>query len=102
MIFAYFNYPNQLISAHMKNDCGDIQRTGKPRQRKVDIHSQNVDAELKRMENLKFASNADKNDMWVSVDLNDEALEWQVVTKIKEILGKRYKPFYNAKVNQHC
>ena len=103
MIFAYFNYPNKYISVHSQNNCKKIEQNKKKNQRKVSINSQNVDTELNRFHTApKFASNADENDMWVSVDLNDEAHELKIIASIKEILGARYLRFRNVEIERHC
>lgn len=103
MLTVYFNYPNSYISIHGNSDCGEISYVPKPNQREVDINSKNVDVELQRFNNeYRFASTAAINDMWVSVCLGGEASEMGVINKIKKILGRRYKPFRDAKISRHC
>ena len=103
MIFAYFNYPRKRIRVHSQNNCKEIERNKKKNQRKVSINSQNVEAELDRFKTApKFGSNADENDMWVSVGLNDEVRELKVIASIKEVLGVRCPPFRNVEIVRHC
>ncbi|MDD9800827.1 MAG: hypothetical protein OXU29_10290 [Gammaproteobacteria bacterium] len=102
MLTVYFNFPNRLITIHRDNACQHIQKNQKPNQRKVDINSNNVDAELQRFNEYRFGSKREINDMWVSVCLGDEASEIEVINKIKKILGGRYKPFRDAEISRHC
>jgi len=104
MLTVYLNYPKERkerIFIHRKSDCSQIQKKQKPNQRKVDINSQNVDAELQRFNEYRFEADAKINDMWVRVSLDNEVSERRVIDDIKKILGGRYKRFRDAKIKDH-
>ena len=103
MLQAYLNYPNSKISIHSDRACGNIMQMRKVKQRIVCINRESLSIELTRFEEEhKFASEAARNDMWVTVDMNDHPFEVCVIAYIKKILGSRYRRFRNAEIEQHC
>ena len=103
MLHAYLNYPNSIISIHSDDACGAIMRMRKDKQRTVCINRESLSIELTRFkEEHKFASEAARNDMWITVEMDDYSFEVCIIAYIKKILGLRYKPFRDADIKKHC
>jgi len=101
---AYLNYPSSRVSIHGDPDCGHIQQARKTGQRIVIIESDSIGVELERFRQSEygFAAEAASNDMWLDVDCGDLEFEKAVVHYVQRMLGARYQPFKDARVEEHC
>jgi hypothetical protein len=101
---VYFNYPNSLVSIHSVASCGSIRPQRKAEQRLIQVTKDNLTRELQRLREreYKFASTAEKNDLWLKIDLGDIELETAVAKHFHRQLGKYYKPFAQASMELHC
>jgi len=104
MISVYINYPKGKISTHFDPDCTYIQRKNKLGQRIVQIDSESVGSGLEKLGrgDLKFASVARLNDVWIHINLGELSLEENLVKKIQEMLGRYYKCLARAEITTHC
>ena len=103
MIDVYLNYPNSCVSVHGQPTCPAIGQMRKAGQRRVRVDPGTRETELRKFTaTYRFASKAEFNDMWVSVDLDTRQEEASVVAEIKKLLGRRYRPFREAAVERHC
>jgi len=104
MLSAYVNYPRCKISVHKDASCNRIRARDKAKQRVIHIDRSNVDTELSKLavRNLKFASVAELNDIWIHINLEDISSEESLIRTIQEIIGKSYKRLARAKIVTHC
>ncbi|NQV70768.1 MAG: hypothetical protein HQ498_12150 [Pseudohongiella sp.] len=104
MIDVYVNYPNPHITIHADSSCGNIQQHHKRSQRVIKITHGSLSRELLKFAagDYKFAPNAELNDMWLEVDLEDSKFEHSVVDHIWVLLAKKYSPFRSIKIDEHC
>lgn len=104
MLSVYMNYPNSRISVHSDSSCSRIQVMHKLNQRIIKINKKNLSTELKNLKTkqLRFNSNANLNDVWIHIDLDDVSTEDSLVKTIQHILGGFYKPFASAVIEKHC
>ena len=102
MLEVYLNYPNSSVTVHGDMACGNIRSMGKAGQRRVNIDRSEIENELRRFRREhKFASTAEKNDMWVSIDARSLTQEERILERIVETLRERYTPFRRAVVDWH-
>lgn len=89
---------------HYDSECNHIRKNNKVRQRIIRIADESVESELSKMRggDLKFASVAGLNDVWILINLGDASREENLVKTIQEILGKYYKPLARAEIKTHC
>ncbi len=104
MLNVYFNYPNGVVSMHSVASCGSVRPQRKAGQRLIEISKASLTRELQRFKDRehKFASTAEKNDLWVKIDLGDVELEVAVAKHVHRQLAKNYKPFAQANMESHC
>jgi hypothetical protein len=104
MILVYINYPNPHITIHKDIGCGNIRPHDKEGQRKITINENSISKELLRFseKDYRFSSNAELNDMWLLVDLEDDSAEAQAVEDVRKHLAGHYTPFGRVKVDVHC
>jgi len=104
MLTAYINYPRSRISVHHNSGCSRIQVMQKSNQRTIHINNKNSESKLNSFRNkeIKFASKAECNDLWVFIDFAESLAEDNCLEKIKDILGGFYKPLADAKIEIHC
>jgi hypothetical protein len=104
MLSVYINYPMGRFSIHLDAGCNRIQMKGKANQRILHIDKSNLEAEINKLakRNLKFASVAGLNDVWIHIDLGDVSNEKNLAKTIQEILGKSYKRLAHAEIKTHC
>jgi hypothetical protein len=104
MLITYFNYPNSRISAHDDFNCSRIQPMHKAGQRTIHINTDNLRSVLRSLEDkeFKFGSEAKFNDLWVFIDLNDNAEEEKLLRTIQNIIGMFYKRLAKAEIGIHC
>ncbi len=103
MIHVYVNYPNPRASAHSDASCSRIQQAHKENQRVVEVTRANLGRELDRAESeYRFGSTHDLNDLWMKIDLGDTEFEHAVAQHVLVLLGRRYRPFSNVKLERHC
>ena len=50
----------------------------------------------------RFASQAELNDMWLTLQFDDPAFERAIVSHIKTQLERYYTGFRRGTINQHC
>ena len=103
MLQVYLNYPNSRISIHNNAACGTIKQMRKPDQREVKIDLGSLTTELAAFKSeYSFASEASHNDMWVTVEMQDQSFETSIIAYVKKLLGARYKRFRDAGIEEHC
>jgi hypothetical protein len=104
MLSVYINYPMGKISGHYNPDCAQIRKKNKLGQRIIQIDSESVESGLNKLGrgDLKFASVAGLNDVWIHINLGDVSSEKNLVKTIQEILGKSYKRLAHAEIKTHC
>lgn len=104
MLSLYIDYPMARISKHFDTSCDQIRKKNKMHQRLIQIDATSVESELNKMrrKDLKFASSAGLNDVWIRISLGDISAEDNLVKTIQEILGKYYKPLARAEIKTHC
>ena len=104
MLITYFNYPNSRISAHRDPNCPWIQPMNKEGQRTIHINTDNLKSVLSSLEckEVRFASKAELDDLWVFIDLDDSAEEESLLKYIHNIFSIFYKPLNNADIEIHC
>ena len=103
MLQVYLNYPNSKVSVHSDEACGNIKQMRKAEQRHVHIKRESLSIELGRFEKeYSFASEAARNDMWITVEMQDYSFEVCITAYIKKILSLRYKRFRDADIEKHC
>jgi hypothetical protein len=100
MLMTYFNYPNSIITIHTNPYCNTILRQRSQNQRSVTININTISVELANFmkKHYKFASTADRNDMWIEIDFTDRIFEEAVVHFIHRLLNY-YTPIRNASPN---
>jgi hypothetical protein len=89
---------------HSIASCGSIRPQRKAEQRLIQITKDNLSRELQRFKDreYRFASTAEKNDLWMKINLGDIELETAVAKHVHRQLKKYYKPFAQAKMELHC
>src|SRR5262245_405847 len=94
MLKAYINYQNPHISTHRTASCGQIQPHAAQGQRYRRITIVNLSAELRVFVDRghSFAAQQRLNDMWLELNLKDDALEEAVLEFIRKSLAARYTP----------
>ena len=104
MINVYINYPNPHIKIHADSNCGNIQQHHKQNQKVIKIDRASLSRELLIFAagDYKFAPNAELNDMWIEVDLEDKKFECSVIDYIWQLLAKKYSPFQGIRIDEHC
>jgi hypothetical protein len=104
MIHVYINYPNPHFTIHSDSQCPRIQQGRKPRQRYLKINRENFERIFVRLRNkdFRFAATPEFNDMWLSIDMGGSDKETPLVTEIKRVLARHYRPFANAPISEHC
>ncbi len=104
MIRAYINYPNPHITIHADTSCGNVHQQHKQNQRVISIDQASLTSELKHFsdKDYRFGSQAEINDMWLIIDLEDDTFERAVVEHILKFLSKHYSPFERVAVDEHC
>ena len=104
MVKVYINYPNGHIRTHRAAGCGHIQQHATQGQRYVRIGFLNLPAELQGFVDRKhrFGSQAGLNDMWIDIDLGDDALEDAILRYIHRALSACYAPFQRVTIERHC
>jgi len=104
VIKAYLNYPHGLITVHGDVNCVTIQANKKPRQRFVQVNITTIATELQNFYHHKhlFGSSAERNDMWLEIDFQDQAFEEAVLEYIRHQLGRYYIPFRDTVSTTHC
>ena len=103
MLNAYLNYPNSLVTVHGEPTCSTIRQMRKSGQRHVRVNTASRAREREKFDGTyRFGSKAEVNDMWVVVDLESPEEEARMVEEIKSALGRRYKPFRDARIERHC
>jgi hypothetical protein len=104
MLRAYINYPNAQVTVHRESTCASVRQQKKEGQRTVRLNVRTLSSELGKFSDkaYRFASEADLNDMWLEVDLNDEKFERAVVDYVRSLLAQNYTPFTGVKVSGHC
>jgi len=92
------------ISEHANPNCAQIQKKNKIGQRSIYIDTESLESELNKLRqgDLKFASFAGLNDVWVQINLGDAASEESLVRTIREIFGRTYKRLARAEIKIHC
>lgn len=102
--YVYFNYPNPEISIHNDPEYPDIQKHGKHDQREINISRSNLGTVLNEFiqRNVPFDAKAEKNDLWLVIDLGTDEQETGVVHVIQAILSERYAPFGRITVKKRC
>jgi hypothetical protein len=98
MLYAYLYLPAPRVTIHSDPNCGSIRKQRKRNQRSRSITAQNAPAELRAFEENQhhFAPNADSNDMWLTIDLGDDARERRLVDAIHRALARHYTRFSRA------
>ncbi len=104
MLKAYINYPNPHVTAHFDPGCGNIQSQQKLDQRYIRVNIRTLSEELEnfRDKQYPFASNPERNDMWLEIDLDDREFELAVLDYICRLLGMHYGPSKGVKPAIHC
>ncbi len=104
MLIVYFNYPRSRISVHHDPNCFCIQPMQKPDQRTIHINADNLKLVLSSLEckEVRFASKAELNDLWVFIDLDDNAEEENLLRYIQNVFSIFYKPLDDADIKVHC
>ena len=104
MIFVYINYPTKRLSIHKDSSCRRIRQHNKSNQRRLQIDSNNSSKMLATFENNqhRFAAEPGLNDMWLEIDLANEAEELALVNTIRKMLSLAYAPFESASIKEHC
>lgn len=104
MINVYVNYPNTHITIHEDLSCNSVKQQRKDGQRHIEIKHSTLSDELLKFarKEYQFASEAEFNDMWLAVDLDDPKFEESVVDHILLLLAKHYKPFRGVIPDEHC
>jgi hypothetical protein len=105
MLMAYLDYPTARISIHRAPACTAIQQHRLAHQRRYPINRDTISAELRKIQardrQYQFASDGKLDDMWLEVDFQDAAFEEAIVRYMQRLLGQRYTPFRDARVNVH-
>src|SRR5438093_33101 len=94
MLIANINYPCTHFRLRRDEDCPYVQ--GRHARRLVAINTENCDREIDAFRDHTFGATRGVNQMWIELDLQDPALEEQVLYEIRERLVERYKPFGQA------
>lgn len=103
MLTGYLNYPNSQVTAHFDASCQDIRKMHKTGQRDIVINPSTFSDEIQRfVQEHRFGSDPNFNDMWLNIDFDDPVFELAVFDFVHRLLGKRYKPFRDALRTQHC
>ena len=102
MIKVYLNYPVPHLTIHGDPTCGEIGKMRKLGQREVLVTAETFTTALASLEELPLAANASSNDLWLTVDFDDQQFEQDLVSYMHRLLGLRYKPLRGATVTTHC
>jgi hypothetical protein len=104
MLVVYFNYPNPRITVHADPGCSFVPRDERAPKRSTRITLANLSQELQAFadQRYRFQAMAGLNDLWLVIDLGDQAFERAVVEYIQGLLSRRYAPFGRVTINSHC
>jgi ATP-dependent exoDNAse (exonuclease V) beta subunit len=104
MLKAYINYPNPHVTAHYDPNCANVQAQRKTNQRYCRINPATITTELAnfRTQKYTFASYAEKNDMWLEINFQDQDFELAVLEHVCRMLGRHYRPLAGLKPSRHC
>lgn len=100
MIHAYVNYPGARAAMHFDPDCAQIRMHGKQNQRVLELDPGS--SEFPALDQVRFASTSDLNDLWLVVDLGDLEREQEVVVAALERLAARYTRLGGVRPETHC
>lgn len=100
---VYINYPNPHFTIHTNTFCSQIKKNQKPNQREITVNSDNLSLVLKSFidDCPKFLAEATYNDLWLDINLDTAAQEFGFVYIVQLLLGLRYAPLRQAKINEH-
>lgn len=103
MIRVYFDYQTakqEGVRIHPGPSCNGFHRMDTSPARKVRLTEESLQKRIRpftRQEH-RFGSAKEISSLWIEIDLGEEAAEREVAARIKELLGKRYKPFATAEL----
>lgn len=103
MIRAFMDYPTARVMVHADPDCVYFRRPEEPGHRFVQINSLTITEELQnfRRDVYPFAAVAEKNVVWLEVDLGGREFEGIVLEYIRGLLAEHYKTFASAETQIH-
>ena len=104
MIKVYLNYPNAFMTIHGNPECKAIQQNSKRDQRELHINQKNLSGQISIFDEKTFEMNAtaEKNDVWMFIDLRNKEFEIAVAKYFLFLIHKRYSRFDGVLPTEHC
>jgi len=101
---AYLNYPNPHMTLHSDSTCPEIGKMQKVGQRDVTINRASFAQALSHLTSRGFqlGAQASVNDVWLTINFDDAEFEEAVAMHVRRLLGQRYSPLRNARIQKHC
>ncbi len=104
MTKAYLNHPHHYMRLHWDSSCLQVTKNQKESQRAITVVPSSLDEVLQLLADrnlFRLASNQTMNDVWFTLDFGSVEAERIAASEILLLLGVRYKPLRNVKVEEH-
>jgi len=103
-MWLYINYPNPHFSIHRNPACPMIQMHRVPGQRLLRVIPANLGDFLLefREDRIPFAAQSGLNDIWIEINLHTPEQELNLVHEVQALIGRRYRPLADARIEEHC
>jgi len=73
-----------------------------PGQRLQKVTSSNLDDFIFNLDRIPFKAQSGLNDLWIETELDTIRQEADLVSKIRELIGRRYPSLASAPIKEHC